>query len=293
MLTYMLIQELRTTNPLYPFLLKEIKKPPEPLFVSGTLLEHEPCFTVVGTRKPTSYGIEATRHFVSELARAGFTIVSGLAFGVDAIAHEAALENNCRTIAVLGSGPDIITPTSNEKLGLEIARRGALVSEFPPGTEAQKFSFPQRDRLMAGFSYGTLVIEAGEKSGALITARNATEYGRDVFCVPGQIFSLASQGTNKLIQEGAKLVLCIDDILQEYEHAQFSPPRAPASAIGAEGFSVNEQKILACLTEPKTLDEIIAGVALESSAAQSCITMLELKRAVVRQRDGRYDKKNS
>ncbi len=279
------IQELHPRDALYPFLLEQIQKSPDPLYVSGTLLKHEPCFTVVGTRKPTAYGIEACRYFVAELCRAGFTIVSGLAFGIDAMAHQTALESHGRTIAVLGSGPDIITPRSNEPLGKQIEQHGALVSEFAPGTDAQKFTFPQRDRIMAGFSFGTLVIEAGYKSGALITARNATEHGRDVFCVPGPVFSLASQGTNMLIQQGAKLVMTVQDILEEYKEIQqtnlgFPRPDQKLDAV--------QKKIVACLTEPKSLDAIHAETHIALNELQSAITALELERLIAHLPDNTY-----
>ena len=284
----MQIQELHPQDKLYPFLLKQIQKPPDPLYVSGTLLEREPCFTVVGTRKPTAYGIETCKYFVSELCRAGFTIVSGLAFGIDAIAHQTALEEHGRTIAVLGSGPDVITPRSNEPLGKQIEQHGALVSELAPGTDAQKFTFPLRDRIMAGFSVGTLVIEAGYKSGALITARNATEHGRDVFCVPGQIFSLMSQGTNLLIQQGAKLAMTMSDILDEYTDLRQSNLGFPVARQSDANRSKIEQAVLACLTEPKSLDAIHAETGIALSELQSAATMLELSGIIAQLPDTTY-----
>ena len=284
----MQIQALHPSDNLYPFLLKQIQKPPDPLYVSGTLLEREPCFTVVGTRKPTAYGIEACKYFVAELCRTGFTIVSGLAFGIDAIAHQTALEENCRTVAVLGSGPDVITPRSNETLGKEIETHGALVSELPPGTDAQKFTFPQRDRVMAGCSFGTLVIEAGYKSGALITARNATEHGRDVFCVPGPIFSLTSQGTNRLIQQGAKLVTTVDDILEEYADFHQAGLTFPSRGRSDNVHSMAGQAIIACLTEPKSLDAIHAETGIALGELQASVTLLELNHTIAHLPDGTY-----
>jgi len=275
---------LHVSDSAYPALLKQIPNPPKTLYVRGTLEPNEICFTIVGTRKPTSYGIETAKLFATQLSQAGFTIVSGLAFGIDAIAHQATLAAGGRTIAVLGSGVDIITPVTNQHIGEQIIERGALVSEFLPGTAAQKNHFPQRDRIMSGLSIGTLVIEASGQSGALITARNATEQGREVFAIPGQIFSHASQGAHKLIQEGAKLTQTIDDILCEFEQLHlFTNKIAHGSS---RKTNENEQKILACLTEPKTLDIIAQETHIAIQELKTAITMLELTRKIAKQPDG-------
>ena len=272
----------------YPEPLKQIPNPPERLFYRGTLLPGEKMFTVVGTRKPTGYGVECAKYFVGQLASYGFTIVSGLALGTDAIVHQTALDNKTRTIAVLGSGVDIITPLTNERLGLAIIEQGALVSEFAPGTLPQKFHFPQRDRIMAGLSLGTLVIEAGEKSGALITAHAAAEQGREVFAVPGDIFSFGSKGTHRLIQEGAKLISDIDDILEEI--SQLNLPLAQKENLTSSNsiFTQENKTILSCLSKPKNLEELIRDTRLDIAKLRSTLTILEIKRIIKRRLDGKY-----
>lgn len=197
----------------YPELLREISHPPIAVFVKGSL--NFPCFAVVGTRKATEYGRSVAFDFSNKLASAGITIVSGLAYGIDTYAHKGALKGGF-TIAVLGSGCCHIYPSSNRRLAEEISRKGAILTEFFPGDPPAKFRFPMRNRIIAGLSFGVLVVEAGERSGALITARFALEYGRDVFAVPGNIGRKVSQGTNRLIQQGAKLVTCVEDIIGEY-----------------------------------------------------------------------------
>ena len=212
---------IRASDAEYPALLKEIPNPPFVLYGSGhpSALASSLSIGVVGARKPTSYGAQATETITASLGAAGITIVSGLALGIDSLAHRAALEANAPTIAVLGSGIDemSIYPSSNRGLARRIKDSGSVVvSEYPPKTPAMKEHFPQRNRIISGLSKGIVVIEAQEKSGALITARFALEHNRDVFAVPGSIFSLSSAGTNSLIQEGAKLVSCGEDILKEY-----------------------------------------------------------------------------
>ncbi|KKW18658.1 MAG: protecting protein DprA protein, partial [Parcubacteria group bacterium GW2011_GWB1_50_9] len=212
---------IRETDSDYPLLLAQIPNPPFILYGTGraTLFESQIPLGVVGSRKPTSYGIQATETITETLARAGACIISGLALGIDAIAHRTAVEAGGATIAVLGSGIDneSLYPPSNQGLARRITESGgAVISEYPPGTPALKEHFPARNRIISGLSKGILVVEAQEKSGALITARFALEQNRDVFAVPGSIFSLSSKGTNALIQEGAKLVSCGEDILKEY-----------------------------------------------------------------------------
>jgi len=272
----------------YPELLKQIPNPPTRLYYRGTLIPEEKLFTVVGTRKPSSYGIECAQYFVSQLVNCGFTVVSGLALGTDAVCHQAALNAGGRTLAVLGSGVDTITPITNERLGLEIIERGALISEFPPGTQPQKFYFPQRDRIMSGLSCGTLVIEAGEKSGALITAHAATEQGREVFAVPGDIFSYSAKGTHQLIQEGAKLVTDIDDILQELSQLNLQPAAKKGITNANASVSPESKIILSALSKAKNLEELLEDVRLEASQLRAELTTLEIKRIIKRRLDGRY-----
>jgi len=201
----------------YPKLLKEIYDPPAILYVRGNLQSNDKCFGVVGTRKLSLYGSEIAGLITADLAKSGLTIVSGLAKGIDTIAHQTALRTNNRTIAVLGSGVDkaSVYPFDNQSLAEKISRNGAVISEFPIETQPLPQNFPQRNRIVSGLSLGILVIEAPEKSGALITARNALEQNRDVFAIPGPIISKNSFGPNNLIKMGAKLVSQAEDILEE------------------------------------------------------------------------------
>ena len=201
----------------YPPRLKEIYDPPPVLYVRGELLpEDERSVSVVDTRRPTAYGREAAYHLSHDIARAGVTIVSGLARGIDAIAHRAALEAGQRTIAVLGSGVDVIYPREHTTLATEIAGNGATISEHPLGVRPDAQNFPRRNRILSGITLGTVVVEAPEGSGALITASHALEQDREVFAVPGNIFSPSSRGANQLIKSsGAKLIWDYKDVLEE------------------------------------------------------------------------------
>ena len=203
-------------DPEYPAMLKEIIDPPLALFYRGNLdLLRQPLVAVVGSRRASPYGINAAREISRQLAAAGVTVVSGLARGVDAAAHESALAAASSTIAVLGTGIDVIYPRSHRKLTDSIAAHGLLFSEFPPGTPPMAQNFPIRNRIISGLSLGVVIVEATSRSGSLITARMAAEQGREVFAVPGSIFSRGTEGTHRLIQYGAKLVHDVDDILQE------------------------------------------------------------------------------
>ena len=281
------IYQLKETDEDYPKLLKEITNPPKKLYIKGTLLKDELCLAIVGTRKPTSYGIEACKYFTKELANYGFTIVSGLALGIDSISHQIALENNSRTIAVLGSGLNKITPSTNNNLALKIINNGAVISEYEPDEEALPYNFPQRNRIIAGLAIGTLVIEAGEKSGALITARLATENNREVFAVPGSIFSIYSKGTNKLISQGAKLVSSPLDILEEF---YWLKEKIKEKTI--QNLSPDETKILESLIEPKTIEELSLLTNLEIGVLKSILTEMELKNLVLKRLDGLFQKIN-
>ena len=198
----------------YPLYLKEIADPPPVLYLRGDIQTRDQwAVAVVGTRRSTSYGKHVTQQLVGDLARSGATIVSGMARGIDGVAHWAALEAGGRTLAVLGSGISQVYPPEHRALAQQIASSGALLSEFPPDTPPEAGNFPRRNRIISGLSLGVLVIEAGRKSGALITANYALEQGRDVFAVPGNINARSSVGTNRIIQEGATLVLSAEDIL--------------------------------------------------------------------------------
>ena len=261
----------------YPARLKEIADPPPVLYFKGVLLpSDERSLAVVGTRGPTSYGREATAGLTAELARNGITIVSGLARGVDGVAHRAALENGGRTIAVLANGLDIIYPREHANLAQQIVDRGAILSEYPPGVRPDSRSFPRRNRLISGISLGSLVVEAGEGSGARWTVYHALEQNREVFCVPGSIYSPMSRLTNRLIQEGAKLVSNVTDILEELNLtavARQVPLPLPVEADGDP-----ESALLGILNdEPQHIDDIRRSADVPISSVSSMLTMLELK----------------
>ncbi|MDU4959922.1 MAG: DNA-processing protein DprA [Sporomusaceae bacterium] len=226
----------------YPAGLKTIYHPPELLFYRGSLPEHDRLLAIVGTRRASAYGKNAARQLAAALASAGFWVVSGAASGIDTAAHHGALETG-RTIAVLGCGVDVSYPRQNARLLEAIAATGAVVSEYPPGTQPLPGLFPARNRIISGLARGVVIVEAAEKSGALITADAALEQNRDVFAVPGSIFSPQSRGAHLLIKQGAKLVDCAADILEEYQIEycvnkalpQFSPAQtAVHNALSAE-----------------------------------------------------------
>jgi len=198
----------------YPAILKEIHSPPKELYVKGKILPQEKAIAIVGTRNCSDYGKQVAYDFSSKLAKLGITIVSGLAQGIDTCAHQAALEAKGRTIAVLGTGINNIYPRFNTKLAEEISKNGAVISEYEPEANGTKYTFPQRNRIISGLSLGTIVIEAPERSGALITADFAMEQNREVFIIPGPIYSENSKGTNQLIKQGAKLITNIEDVLE-------------------------------------------------------------------------------
>ena len=270
------IKPLIYEDPLYPARLKQIYDYPPVLYVRGNLpAEDEPCLAIVGTRRPTIYGRQVTEELVADLARSKITIVSGLARGIDSVAHRAALDAGGKTVAVFGSGLDIVYPGENAKLAQAIIDHGALISEHPLGVKPRAENFPLRNRIMSGLSLGVLVVEAGERSGALITAHQAVEQNREVFAIPGSILSPASHGSNRLIQEGAKLVRNYADILQELnltivvqqaEMKEFSPGDEFESAI-----------LRQLASEPIHIDEICRRSGLTMQEVGSTLAMLELK----------------
>ncbi len=214
-----MINKVDIESPVYSQMLKEIHDPPKEIYIRGNKeLLNKPGLAVVGTRRATEYGIRATREIVRGLVSANFVIVSGLALGIDTVAHQTALENNIPTIAVLGSSIDdqSIYPKENIKLAHEIIEEGGVViSEYEPPFSAQKHTFPQRNRIVSGLSKAVIVIEAPQKSGALITARCALEQNREVFALPGDIFSENSNGTNNLIKQGAHPIISLKEIIEE------------------------------------------------------------------------------
>ena len=260
----------------YPQRLKEIYDYPPVLYVRGNPLpEDETCLAVVGTRRATVYGRQVTEEIVSDLARNKVTIVSGLAKGIDSIAHRAALEAGGRTIAVFACGLDIVYPAENANLAREIMEHGALISEYPLGIRPKADNFPRRNRIMSGLSLGVLVVEAGESSGALITANQALEQNRDVFAVPGSILSPASRGTNHLIQEGAKLVRNHVDILEELNLAMVAQQLEMKEILPADE---TESLLLKQLSaEPTHIDEVCRHSRLTPALVSSTLTMMELK----------------
>lgn len=263
----------------YPRLLKEIYDPPALLYARGEI--KNPCpiaLSVVGTRKPSTYGREVVFQLVGLLAQEKITIVSGLALGIDALAHQACLNFSGHTIAVLGGGVDnpSIYPRANWQLGQNILQKsGALISEYPPGTKPAKQNFPNRNRIISGLSQGTLIIEAGEKSGTLITARAALEQNREVFAVPGSIYNPACRGTNYLIKNGAKLVANIQDILEELNLNQIT---APLSRAEIKPDTPEEALILEHLSsEPTYIDSLTQATALPAQKISTVLTMMEMK----------------
>lgn len=261
----------------YPILLKEIPDPPDKLYVLGELKEEDKIsLSVVGSRKYTPYGERVTREIVVPLAEAGLTIVSGLALGIDSLAHKAALTAKARTVAILGSGIDQIYPVQNTKLAKEIlAKGGAIISEFPIGTPAFPYNFPKRNRIIAGMTLATLVIEASVDSGSLITARQALEYNRDVFAVPGSIYNQNSFGPNNLIKMGAKTVCSAQDILTELA-LEVKTKKLSARQILPD--TKEERIILQWLNNgPIHIDKIVKVTGLDIKTANSTLIMMEMK----------------
>jgi DNA processing protein len=260
----------------YPKRLKEISQPPPVLFAKGSInVEDDWAVSVVGTRRVTPYGRQVATEIARFLAENGVTVVSGLARGVDAIAHQSALQAGGRTIAVLGSGVDVIYPPEHRKLAEEIAAQGAVISDYPMGTQPDSTNFPPRNRIIAGLSLATIVVEAGETSGALITAKFAVDQGREVFAVPGSILTPQSEGTNHLIEEGARPLLRMNEILEVLKLENIPEKQANRKSINA---SAGEKKLLQYLDqEPKYIDEICNLSGLPIQEVSATLTMMELK----------------
>ena len=263
-------------SPDYPINLRNIHDPPPVLYIKGELLpEDDWAIAMVGTRQATVYGKEAARQFATDLAHNGVTVVSGLAAGIDAAAHQAALDAGGRSLAVLGSGVDVIYPEQNRRLAEQLVAHGALVSEYPLGTKPERSNFPPRNRLISGLSLGTIVVEAGARSGALITAEFAAEQGREVFAVPGSIFQRGCEGTNRLIQDGAKPVLSVNDVLQELNLSQISQQAEVRSVAPTTPI---ERTVLDLLShEPLHIDELGRAANLPASTVAATLALLELK----------------
>jgi DNA processing protein len=273
------IQVICREDPDYPSLLSHVPNPPPLLYVRGTLHPNDQwALAVVGTRKPSNYGREVTRRFVEELCHAGITIVSGLALGIDTIAHSTALEAGGRTIAVLGCGVDISYPERNHQLAQQICEQGALVSDYPIGTKPIANNFPPRNRIISGLSLGTLVVEAGQRSGSLITVDFALEQGREVYAVPGQIYNGPSMGTNELIRSGASLASSPQIILDDLNLAGAMVQQEIADIVPHDPI---EAEILKWLSpNPIHIDELGRASGLSSSQLLAALSMLELKGSV-------------
>ncbi len=260
----------------YPHLLREIGQPPPVLYIKGSLApEDDFSVAMVGTRRVTAYGQQITRDTSIYLAAHGLTIISGLARGVDALAHQHALEAGGRTIAVLGSGVDVIYPPEHRKLAEAIVENGAVISDYPMGTQPEGINFPPRNRIIAGLSLATIVLEAGERSGALITAEFAVEQGRDVFAVPGNVLSPMSQGTNRLIQKGAYAMVSPQDVLDVLDLAQVEEYQSARQVLPSD---TTEAKILQVMDfEPIHVDEICTEIELPVEKVSAALTVMELK----------------
>ncbi len=283
---------LLCTDAEYPPLLAAAPGAPAVLFILGSVeTVHSPQLAIVGSRTPTPAGRKTAHDFAAELSSAGLTITSGLAVGIDTASHEGALLGNGLTVAVFGTGLDTVYPAENRRLAARIRERGALVSEFPPRTGPLRRNFPQRNRVISGLCHGTLVVEAADRSGSLVTARCAAEQGREVFAIPGSIHSRLSRGCHKLIREGATLVESPADVLSEL---QVTPIKqrltSTARALGSATVLDKEYEMLldAFGFEPATIDVLVERTGLPGESIASMLLILELEGCVAALPGGRY-----
>ncbi|MFO8013451.1 MAG: DNA-processing protein DprA [Phycisphaerae bacterium] len=280
----------------YPPALAYLSVAPPVLYVKGTIeAEDAQAVTVVGTRRCSLYGSDQSERLAGGLARAGFTVVSGLARGIDSAAHRGALAAGGRTLAVLGNGLGTVYPPENARLAEAVVARGALVSEFPMAAEPAAENFPRRNRILAALGLGTVVVEAGRRSGALITARFAAELGKDVFAVPNRVDAPGAAGVHALLRDGAKLVESVTDILDEFPDLE-----VPSGAAGADepheatlalkaNLSAEEGRLLEVLDgDPAGVDALAAGSGLEAARVSGALTLLELKGLVRALPGGRF-----
>lgn len=273
---------------IYPESLKNIFVPPKKIYYKGNLdlLKDEKMIAVVGTRNCSEYGKICCENIVKKLTQAGVTIVSGLALGVDSIAHKECLENNGRTIAVIGTGVDIVYPASNIFLWKKIEENGLILSEFELGTKPFKQNFPQRNRIIAGLTRATIVIESKEKGGSLITADMALEYGRDIYAVPSNIFNENSKGCNNLIRDSrAKLLTSADEILEDYSWILVEENEK-----NLENYTEIQKNILSALSSEKTLDKLVQELNLQLGTILSEIMELEIAGMIKSLAGGKYIK---
>jgi DNA processing protein len=295
--------------PEYPARLREIPDPPPVLFVRGRILaEDGAAIAVIGSRKASPYGLSVCERLVHGLVDCGFSIVSGMARGADTAAHWAALERQGRTLAVLGTGVDVVYPKGNRQVFERILEQGALISEFPLGTSPHAKNFPRRNRIISGIALGVLVVEAAERSGTMITVRTALEQGREVFAVPGDVRSLVSRGTHRLIKQGAKLVEGVEDILEEIPAHLRGRPRSGAvrseespcppvarcrgEPTGGKGSDEREELILHLTDEGTHVDVLLERTCWPSEKMATLLTELELLGRVRRLPGSRYVRRN-
>ncbi len=270
------VKPINWNDPLYPPRLKELYDLPPVLYVRGSLEEQDEwAIAVVGTRRATAYGREMAEVLAGDLARSGITVVSGLARGIDSLAHRAALGAGGRTIGVQACGLDMVYPAEHLKLAHDIIESGALVSDYPLGTQPKSDHFPRRNRIMSGLALGTLVVEAGQSSGALITASYALEQNREVFAVPGSVLSPRSKGTNRLISEGAKLVAQVEDVLEELNLTMVPQQLEMKELVPDTDLEAALLKHLS--REPTHIDEVRRRAGLPIDTVSSTLAMMELK----------------
>jgi DNA processing protein len=302
---------LEISDPRYPRRLRNIADPPAILYVDGELEPvDEQAIAIVGSRHATPYGIRVARILAREMSRLGFTIVSGMARGIDRVAHEAALAAGGRTVAVLGCGLDVVYPAEHAHLRTQVAEAGAVLTEFALGAPPLPAHFPRRNRILSGLTLGVVVVEAAEGSGSLITAKLAVEQGREVFAVPGPIDVPTSRGTHGLLKHGAKLTETVDDILEELlpqlerpvtqhpgpdANRHFIPGATSGHVRGSSSwceplkFSPEEERVYAVVSEePQSIDELTKQAALASSTVACALLALELKDAVRQAPGHRY-----
>jgi DNA processing protein len=278
------IEVLTWQDPAYPSHLKEIEQPPPVLYFRGTITDEDLwAVAVVGTRQVTAYGRQVTEELAATLAHNGVTIISGLARGIDAIAHSAAIKAGGRTLAILGSGVDKIYPPEHRQMAEKIMAQGALISDYSPGTPPESTNFPPRNRIISGLSMAVVVVEAGETSGALITAEFAADQGREVFAVPGNILAPQSKGCNRLIANGARPLLNAEDVLEALDLTRNIERREVRKVVPSDA---TEAMLLELLSqEPLHVDDIRAQSGLPIEKVSAALTMMELK-GMVRQVGG-------
>ena len=292
------IDILTIEDPCYPELLKNIYDPPIILYVKGNKeILRKNCISIVGARKASFYGLNTARRFARELAARGFCIISGLARGIDTASHEGAVEGGGKTVAVFGCGLNVIYPSENKKLASKVIENGAIISEFPINTRPDRRNFPRRNRIISGIGMGVIIVEAGKHSGSLITARLAAEQGREVFSIPGRINEITAQGTNILIREGAKPVLELNDILEEFRHIVCSKKDIPIE--GKNGLE-NKNTLNSCENrlysilgqEQKEVDNIVEETGFSTTEVLIYLSNLELKGLIQRLPGNKYIVKN-